>query len=253
MKVNTIELKDCREFIKEIPDDFVNLIVIDPPYNELPKNWDNFNDWKTLNNEFSRILKRNGQLYIFGKQPMLLDVYNTLKDKFEFRFELVWNKGKGLWSSNFMPMQSHELIWCLKKRGTKTSELYFDIDSIKTPGKPYARRNIVISTVRNNWAPNRTIVKDGRRFPLSVFNHPPVIRKNRKEIKHPTEKPLEILKWIVKSSSKKGDVILDCFMGSGTTAVACIQLGRNFIGCEINNNFYNVTKKRILQENRILT
>ena len=71
IKLNNIELKDCRDFIKNIPNNFVNLIVIDPPYNELPKNWDNFDDWEFLNEEFDRILKKNAQLYIF-------DVINNL-------------------------------------------------------------------------------------------------------------------------------------------------------------------------------
>ena len=157
IKLNNIELKDCRDFIKNIPNNFVNLIVIDPPYNELPKNWDNFDDWEFLNEEFDRILKKNAQLYIFGKQPMLSIIYGLLYKKFDFRFELVWNKNKGLWASNYMPMRSHELIWCFKKKNAKISKLIFDIDSIKTNGKPYVRKNKSTSTIRNNWQANRTI------------------------------------------------------------------------------------------------
>jgi len=247
IELNTIELKDCREFIKQIPDSFVDVIATDPPYNELPKEWDNFNDWGYLKREFDRILKPRGQIYIFGKQPMLADLYNLFKDKFEFRFELIWNKGKGLWASNYAPMRSHELIWCFKKKGVKTSDLYFDIESIKMPGEPYVRKNKVTSTVRNNWKPNLTIVKDGRRFPLSVLNHPAVSSKSNGGFKHPAKKPLEIVKWIIKSSSKKGDVVLDCFMGTGTTAVACIQLDRNYIGCEIDEDFYKICRERTKQ------
>lgn len=244
VELNKIELKDCRKFIKEIPNNFVNLVVIDPPYNELPKDWDYFDDWAFLNQEFDRVLNKNGQLYIFGKQPMLSEIYHIFSNKFNFRFELVWNKNKGLWSSNYMPMRSHELIWCFKKKTAKPTELFFDIDSIKHPGKPYVRKNKVISTVRNNWKANRTIVKDGRRFPLSVLNYPSVI--NRKEkIKHPTQKPIEILRWIIKSSSKPKHVVLDCFMGSGTTAVACLELGRTFLGCEVNSVFHKASEKRL--------
>ena len=247
MELNEIELADCRKYLKKVPKNFVNLIVIDPPYNELPKDWDEFNDWSLLNQQFDRVLKKNGQLYIFGKQPMLSEIYYILKEKFDFRFELVWNKNKGLWSSNYMPMRSHELIWCFKKKDAKPSDLVFDLDSIKKPGKPYVRKNKVISTVRNNWEANRTIVKDGRRFPLTVLNLPSVI--NRKEkVKHPTQKPVEILRWIIKSSSKPKHVILDCFMGSGTTAVVCSELRRNFIGCETDKTFHKLSQKR-LKEN----
>lgn len=244
VELNEIKLDDCRKYVKKIPNNYVNLIVIDPPYNELPKDWDNFKDWEFLKNEFDRVLKKNGQLYIFGKQPMLSEIYHIFRDTFEFRFELIWNKNKGLWSSNYMPMRSHELIWCFKKKATKPTDLIFDIESIKQPGKPYVRKNKVISTVRNNWAANRTIVKDGRRFPLSVLNHPSVIKRNEKT-KHPTQKPLEILKWIVKSSSKSKHVVLDCFMGSGTTAIACVELNRNFIGCEINSDFHEISQNKL--------
>ncbi len=247
MELNEIELADCRKYLKKVPKNFVNLIVIDPPYNELPKDWDEFNDWSLLNHQFDRVLKKNGQLYIFGKQPMLSEIYYILKEKFDFRFELVWNKNKGLWSSNYMPMRSHELIWCFKKKDAKPSDLVFDLDSIKKPGKPYVRKNRAVSTVRNNWEANRTIVKDGRRFPLTVLNLPSVI--NRKEkVKHPTQKPVEILRWIIKSSSKPKHVILDCFMGSGTTAVVCSELRRNFIGCETDKTFHKLSQKRIKEK-----
>jgi len=247
MELNKIELADCRKYLKKVPKNFVNLIVIDPPYNELPKDWDEFNDWSLLNQQFDRVLKKNGQLYIFGKQPMLSEIYYILKEKFDFRFELVWNKNKGLWSSNYMPMRSHELIWCFKKKDAKPSDLVFDLDSIKKPGKPYVRKNRVVSTVRHNWEANRTIVKDGRRFPLTVLNLPSVI--NRKEkVKHPTQKPVEILEWIIKSSSKPKHVVLDCFMGSGTTAVVCSELRRNFIGCETDKTFHKLSQKRIKEK-----
>ncbi len=72
MKLDTIELSDCHSYLATVSDDSVDLIVIDPPYNELPKDWDSFNDWDFLKNQFDRVLKKSGQLYIFGKQPMML-------------------------------------------------------------------------------------------------------------------------------------------------------------------------------------
>jgi len=246
MKLNIIENIDCFKYLKKVPENFVDLIVIDPPYNELPKKWDNFDSWDLLRDEFNRILKSNGQLYVFGKQPMLSTLYQIFKDKFEFRFELIWSKGKGLWTTNYAPMRSHELIWCFKKINVKTKNIYFNIEEIKTPGEPYVRKNKTTSSVRNNWAANRTIYKDGRRFPKSVLNFPSVIRRKvPRDLKHPTEKPEQILEWIVKSSSKKNSIVLDCFLGSGTTAAVAKKLKRNFLGCEILKKYFNYSKKRL--------
>ena len=238
---------DCRKYLKNIKKNTVDLILIDPPYNELPATWDNFKDWDNIGLEFDRVLKNNGYLYIFGKQPMMSDIYAILKEKFDFRFELIWNKNKGFWSSNFTPMRSHELIWSFKKKGARVSDLYFNLDAVKTPGKPYIRKNKVVSTVRNSWKPNHTIYKDGNRFPLSVINEKPVIRKklNHHRLKHPTEKPVSLLEWIIKSSSRKNDIILDCFMGSGSTAVAAKKNNRKFLGCEMNKDFVKLSNIRL--------
>ena len=164
----------------------------------------------------------------------------------ERRMWTVWSKGKGLWTTNHAPMRSHELIWCFKKKETKVSKLTFNLDDIKKPGEPYVRKNKVTSSVRNNWEANRTIYKDGRRFPKSVIEQKPVIRRKiSRSVKHPTEKPEELVQWIIKSSSNKNDLVLDCFMGSGTTAAVAKKLNRNFVGCEIDKKFYKYSLERL--------
>jgi len=244
--INKILNLDCMDYLTKIEKKSVDLILIDPPYNELPKNWDNFRSWSKIKPLFNNVLKDNGQIYIFGKQPMLADIHNDFKDTFKFRFELIWNKNKGMWSSNSMPMRSHELIWCFCKKEAKIRDLYFDIDSIKTPGKAYTRKNKVTSTIRNNWKANHTIVKDGNRFPLSVINEKQVIRRGAsRDEKHPTEKPLSLLEWAIKSSCPKNGIVLDCFMGSGSTAIAAKENKRNFLGCEIDENYYRLANRRI--------
>jgi len=246
LQENKIIKSDCINYLNLIQDKSVNLIVIDPPYNELPSKWDNFNGWKKIKTEFERVLKDNGQIYIFGKQPMLSEIFTEFKDLFSFRFEIVWNKNKGTWASNYMPMRSHELIWCFKKNNTKITDLYYDIESIKTPGEPYVRKNKAVSTIRNNWKANLTIIKDGRRFPLSVIEHQAISRKDKKEGQpHPTQKPLKIIEMLIESSSKKNDLILDCFIGSGTTAIGALKLERRFLGCDIEQEFVDLSNKRI--------
>lgn len=246
IKLNNILKSDCLDYLKLVQDGYVDLIVIDPPYNELPLDWDKFTSWDEIAKQFDRILKDNGQVYIFGKQPMLSEILFKFRDYFKYRFEYIWSKNRGTWSSNYAPLKTHEIIWCFKKKEAKTTNLFFDLDSIKTPGEPYVRKNKVKSTVRNNWKANHTIENDGRRFPLSVISHPPVTRKDKIEGQpHPTQKPLHILEIIIKSSCPPDGVVLDCFMGSGSTAIACLNLERNFIGCEIESKFIALCELRI--------
>lgn len=244
--LNKVINDDCVNYLKTLDDEFVDLIIIDPPYNELPLSWDKFNSWNEIATLFNKVLKDNGQIYIFGKQPMLSEILFTFKDLFDFRFEYIWSKNRGTWSSNYLPLKTHELIWCFKKKKTKTTDLYFDIESIKTPGEPYVRKNKAQSTIRNNWKANHTIYKDGNRFPLSVISHSPVTRKDKIEGQpHPTQKPLHILDILIKSSCPPDGIVLDCFMGSGSTAVSAINNGRNFMGCELDEIFVKLSNQRI--------
>lgn len=247
LEINNIYNMDCLKGLKELDDNSINLIVIDPPYSELVLEWDDFKDWKILKEEFNRLLKNTGQLYIFGRQPMLSEVYIEFKDTFGFRFELVWDKGRGYWNSNMQPMNSHELIWCFKKKGVKTSDIYFDIESVKVKGEPYVRHNKKSKYDTRVGIEPRTIVSDGMRFPLSILKHPTV--SGKKGNYHPTQKPEEILEWIIKSSSKEEDLILDSFMGSGTTAVMCKKLNRNFVGFELNKEYYD---KSLIRLNKVV-
>ena len=124
---------------------------------------------------------------------------------------------------------------------TKVSKLTFNLDDIKKPGEPYVRKNKVTSSVRNNWEANRTIYKDGRRFPKSVIEQKPVIRRKiSRSIKHPTEKPEELVQWIIKSSSNKNDLVLDCFMGSGTTAAVAKNLIEILLDVKLIRNFISI-------------
>lgn len=115
IELNKVVKDDCVSYLNNLEDQFVDLIVIDPPYNELPLSWDNFSSWNEIALLFNKVLKDSGQIYIFGKQPMLSEILFTFKDFFDFRFEYVWSKNRGTWSSNYLPLKTHELIWCFKK------------------------------------------------------------------------------------------------------------------------------------------
>ena len=237
----------AETYLPKIQDKSVALILIDPPYGMIrnTQTWDTVPDWIFIKRQFERILQDNGQLYIFGKQPMMSDLYQDIKDIFEFRFEIIWNKEKGIWASNYQPIGSHELIWCFKKSRSRATELKFYPDRIKTPGKPYKKWNRPKTSTVRSFETGSWTINTGGRFPKSVITHSPIYKGHEEYLPHPTQKPEAIIRWILESSTDPGDTVMDCYLGSGTTAAVALKLDRNFTGCEKDPEYFKMTMERI--------
>lgn len=233
VKLNKIELMDCLEYLKLIPTNSVDLVVTDPPYNvsinknikcnhlNITKNfgsWDyNFDPVPVLK-ELKRVLKPNGQIYVFcaTKQiPIYMDYF--MENSF-FRNLLVWNK------TNPAPR--------IDKKNWIFSNEYI-IYAIN--------EKVKVSNSTFNYASHKEMFNI---FITSSLQSKERLKINRKAV-HPTQKPLSVLKSLIEVSSKEGDVVLDCFMGVGSTAVACKQLGRNFLGCEFDEKYLYYANRRL--------
>ena len=240
---------DCFEELKVLENGFADLIYVDPPYllsnggftcnsgkaaSVNKGNWDKSQGFKQ-DSDFhsawlklsSELLSEHGSLVISGTyHSIYICGYLALKEGFHIINDLAWFKPNG--SPNLscrMFTASHETIIWLKK--SKNSKHYFNYDEMKYGSFPEDKLKAEGKQMRSVWS----IPSPG---------------KNEKEFgKHPTQKPLNLMKRLITSLSKKDDTILDFFMGSGTTGVAALELGRKFIGVEINESFFAMAKERI--------
>lgn len=222
-----IDLKcgDCLELMKEIPDESVDMILCDLPYKETGNKWDKGIDLQELFKEYRRIIKEDGCIALNGTFKFGVQLYNAAPDL--YKYEWVWEKDNGTNAPNvnLQPFRIHEFIFIFGKgrvtNGKRTPMKYFPQ---KTEGKPYKQKSGKMS---ENWKGGlKNIITNNE----SGLRHPKTIQKfNRDRGFHPTQKPVEMLKYFIQTYTKEGDLVLDNCMGSGSTGVACKELNRSFI------------------------
>jgi len=233
--------------MKQLSEKSVDLIIEDKPYGKLPLNkvnWDSSYKIEGIFEQYNRILKNNGQLVIWGQQPMLSFVLiEALENDFVYRFEEIWEKPGAMWNSNYIPMKIHEQFIVFKKKKSNVSNCVFNINDLKTQGNEYVRnRNNDKTKSKNHNIDYQNIITEnnGYRFPTSILKAPskPYMKKELRT-EHPTQKSNEISDWIVKGLSNKGNLIYIPFAGSGTEIESCIRYNRSWIATEINDKYIN--------------
>lgn len=238
-----IDLKcgDCLELMKEIPDESIDMILCDLPYKETGNKWDKGIDLDSLFEQYRRIIKEDGCIALNGTFKFGVQLYNTAPDL--YKYEWIWEKDNGTNAPNvnLQPFRIHEFVFIFGKgrvtNGKRTPMKYFPQ---KTEGKPYKQKSGRIS---ENWKGGlKNIITNNE----SGLRHPKTIQKfNRDRGFHPTQKPVEMLKYFIQTYTNEGDLVLDNCMGSGSTGVACKQLNRSFIGYELDKKYYEIAKNRI--------
>lgn len=233
---------DCLELMKDIPEKSVDLILCDLPYGETKNKYDKPLPFRPLWEQYTRIIKDNGAIILFGQGLFYIDLVNSNRKL--YRYDLVWNKilTTGFLNANKMPLRQHEQIAVFYKH----LPVYHPQ---LTQGKPLHGRGTAYKTKEcknENYGkfnqPTDTRKGCTEKHPTSILQfskpHPSVAQ-------HRTEKSIALLEWIIKSYTDEGAVILDNCMGSGTTGVACINTNRNFIGIEIDEQYFNIAEHRI--------
>lgn len=236
--MNKVELLhgDCLELMKDIPDGSVDCIITDPPYGTTNCEWDKVPDLKLFFDHGFRVLKENGALISFSQLPFAVDLINACRKY--FRYEIIWQKtmAVGFLNANKMPLRAHEniLVFYRKLPVYKPQ---------KTKGKSYIVKRGSPSPIYGKQSLCVT-VNNGYRHPHDVL----VFKNSNHKNLHPTQKPVELMEWLVKTYTNCGDTVLDCFMGSGSTGVACVRNNRNFIGMELEEKYFDIAKNRIENE-----
>ena len=228
---------DCLELMKNIPDGSVDLVLCDLPYGTTRNKWDSIIPLDKLWEQYKRVIKDNGAIVLFSAEPFtsLLITSNIQW----FRYDLIWSKTQGsdFLNANRKPLRSHENICVFyKKQPTYNPQ--------KTDGKPYkAKSGETTSTNFGKFNGNHhTENKDGKRCPLSVLRFSGEHNRGKQ---HPTQKPTDLLEWLIKTYTNESEIVLDNSMGSGSCGIACVNTNRRFIGIELDEGYFNIAKERI--------
>ena len=229
---------DCLEKMKSIPSQSVDLILTDPPYGTTKCKWDSVIDFVLMWAELKRIIKPNGAILLFGAEPFssLLRASN-IKD---FRYDWIWEKTQatGFLNAKFQPLRAHEIISVFyAKKPT------FNPQKTKGHKRKQSARTDIDSECYGK-ALKRYEYDSEERYPRSIqiFNS-----DKQKESLHPTQKPVALLEYLIKTYSNEGETVLDFTMGSGSTGVACMNTRRNFIGIEQDNGYFATATERLKQ------
>jgi len=247
LEINQIHQGDCLELMKDIPDKSVNMILCDLPYGTTACKWDTIIDLKILWGHYKRIIKNNGAIILTACQPFTSKLIMSNIEMFKYTW--VWNKNRGgnFVHSKFQPLKVTEDIVVFGNFPiTYTPKGEHNYNPQMEQGKPYSRgkinnvvwngRKIKCGHIHNN--------KNGLRFPKNIIN---INNSNNKSV-HPTQKPVKLFEYLIKTYSKEGDIVLDNCIGSGTTAIACQRTKRKFIGIELEEKYFDIAVKRLNQE-----
>ena len=242
IELNKIYNEDCLEGMKRIPDGSVDCVICDLPYGTTACKWDIVIPFKELWQQYKRIIKDNGAIILFSKQPFTSDLINSNRDM--FRYELIWEKtraGNSMQVKN-QPSAIHENIEVFYKNQPTYNDIKFMVDE-KYIDKRKSIRDSIYKSEHYKGVMKRK-ADDGMRHPQSILPFNSVWHKGM----HPTEKPVELIQWLIRSYTNEGDLILDNCIGSGTTAIAAIKEKRHFIGMELNKEYYDNACNRIKME-----
>lgn len=231
-----IELKqgDCLELMKDIPDGSIDMILCDLPYGTTVCKWDTIIPFDKLWEQYNRIIKDNGAIVLFGNEPFSSQL--RLSNLKNYKYDWVWDKKRG---SNFAtvkirPFNSFENIMVFyKKQPTYNPQMW--------KSTPYTCNQGYVGEAKQTglYRDNVITVNNGDRYPLTILSF------SKETGLHPTQKPVALLEYLIKTYTNEGDVVLDNCMGSGSTGVDCVNTNRNFIGIELDENYFNIAKKRI--------
>ena len=239
---------DCLDAMATIPDGSVNAIIADPPYALTQLKWDQPIDWPAWWAEAKRIAKPDAAFVLFAQQPFATDLINS--NRKAFKYDLVWpkNTATGFLDANRRPMRSHELILVFghKIRFNRVNRPRLKFNLPKGSTIPFGVGDSLI--YGGQQREGRSSVYGDTECPKSILSGFPSKGNAAKQSApdyHPTRKPLALMEWLVASYSGPGDVVLDSFMGSGTTGIACVNLGRQFVGIERDAGYYAIAEARI--------
>ena len=288
MEIDKIYNEDCLIGMRDIPDKSIDAIICDLPYGVLNRQnksaqWDNIIPIEPLWEQYKRVIKDNGAIVLFAQGMFTAQL--MMSNPKMWRYNLIWKKGNmvsGFLDAKRKPLRNHEdIVVFYRNQPTYNPQFTFgQVNHKRGGGREWYKQNksggvyglmtnggkkkeedmtsqekdeMGVSGARNrcygNFAVTETKITN-EKYPTSIIS---VDKEHDGNYHHPTQKPVNLIRWLVRTYTNKGDLVLDNCMGSGTTAVACIKEKRHFIGYEITKEYFDIAQERIKQEQSQLT
>lgn len=226
---------DCLEIIKGIPDGSIDMILTDPPYGTTACKWDSVIPFEPMWKQINRVIKPNGAVVLFGSEPFSSALrMSNIKN---YKYDWVWDKKKGgnIMNLKHQPYKVHENISVFNKHN------YYPV----MENQPL-RQSKTYSAGEANGIKNYGDVRTyDKKYPKSILEFSNASQKGKV---HPTQKPVALLEYLIRTYTLEGETVLDFTMGSGSTGVACVNTNRDFIGIELDEKYFEIAKNRIEEE-----
>ena len=233
---------DCLELMKDIPDKSIDLILCDLPYGTTRNSWDEVISFDKLWAQYNRIIKDNGAILLFAQGKFYVNLVSSNMKM--FRYDLVWDKElvSGFLNAKRMPLRRHEQVAVFYKHLPTYNPQFTQGKPLHSKGTAYQTKELTNNNYGDFKATDDDRAGSTEKYPTSIMKfqkpHPSVCV-------HPTQKPVALLEYLIKTYTNEGDTVLDNCMGSGSTGVACQNTNREFIGMELDEKYFNIAKERI--------
>ena len=236
MDINLLQ-GDCLELMKDIPDGCVDMILADLPYGTTASKWDEIIPFEPLWEQYDRVIKNNGAIVLTASQPFTTKLIMSKLDW--FRYTWVWNKKKAgnIFLAKKQPMKIHEDIVVFSKKPHFYNPQMVKRDKVKK-SKNYGTGESFGGTREKE----DKVYTYTHTYPKSIIEFSNARQKGKV---HPTQKPVPLLEYLIKTYTRENETVLDNCMGSGSTGVACVNTNRNFIGMELEEKYFKIAKRRI--------
>ena len=230
-----LHLGDCLNILPTLPDDSIDMVMVDLPYGTTACKWDSIIPLDFLWEQYNRICKKNAAMLFTSAQPFTTTLASSNINN--FRYEWIWEKPQGTnpMNAKVMPLKSHENILVFyRSKPTYNPQMWYS-----TPYSGFSSDTSKIGEVYGNQQSKHRDNPEGSRYPKTVLKF-----KQEKGL-HPTQKPVGLMEYLIKTYTNEGDTVLDNTMGSGTTGVACVNCNRSFVGIEMDKKYYQISKERV--------
>jgi len=241
---------DCLEVMKTIESNSIDTIITDPPYGTTACKWDSVIPFEPMWEQINRIIKPNGAIVLFGSEPFSSALrMSNLKG---YKHDWIWSKKMtgGFANAKYKPMKAHEEIIVFSNDVINYYPQMIERTEKELKRFAYKSKETTKSDHRSCKGKTGNRFDNKMKYPSTVININGIVNSSNEKAKHPTQKPLELMRYLINTYSNKGDTILDFTMGSGSTMVACVETKRDGIGIELDETYYNLAKKRVREKRK---